>query len=174
MKATSALFLLGASLAFTTAVSAGHLEKAPSRHETAKESPEVELEVDQLVAGRRSAYWMSAGLMGGMFGVMNSGGDVAGLEFPARALAGWATALPGMFPEGSASEKSNALPAVWEEREEFEALAALYSERANELAEIAKSGDKEAFKAQWEKLRETCASCHNKFRRDRSKEAQGQ
>lgn len=174
MRASSTFLLLAASLAFASAVSAGDRDKQKSPTASGEDSLMVEIDVDNLVEGRRAGYWMSAGLFGGMFGVINSGGDVRGLELPARTLAGWAKALSGMFPEGSINDQSNALPTVWTDRENFEATAALYAERAARMAEIAKSGDSEAFKTQWSLVRETCSSCHDRFRRDRSKEAQGQ
>jgi len=165
MKAAIYISVIAAALAATTALSA----KDHAQITTAPETKIVEMEVDDIVAGRRSAYWMSAGLFGGMFGIANSGGDVKGLAFTAQALAGWAKTLPGMFPEGSVNEKSNALPTVWSDREGFDALAALYAERATKLSEIAKTGDKDAFKTQLMEVRQTCSSCHDKYRRDRSK-----
>ncbi|MEM8724779.1 MAG: cytochrome c [Pseudomonadota bacterium] len=137
------------------------------------EVPVTSIDVDSLVQGRRAAYWMSAGLFGGMFEVINTGGDVTKMQFPARAVANWAKVLPGMFPEGSVNDESNALPTVWSESEAFEALAAQYAERAEQLAAIAAEGDKDAFAEQWRLTRETCASCHSQFRRDRSAEASG-
>jgi cytochrome c556 len=166
MKTLQILVLLSAPAALATMASAsdGGTESA----EQQAKAETAQIDVDELVEGRRAAYWMSAGLFGGMFGVMNSGGDVRGLEMPARALAGWAKALPGMFPEGSVNEQSNALPTIWSDREKFNETAQLYAERATRLSEIAATGDAEAFKDQWAQVRETCASCHATFRRDRS------
>ncbi len=167
MKASTNLLAAATALATTTAVSAkDHEDESAST-----EAKMVELSVDELVTARRSAYWMSAGLFGGMFGIANNGGDVKGLAFTAQALAGWAKALPGMFPDGSVNAKSNALPTVWSDREDFNNLASLYAERANKLSETAKTGDKELFKTQLMELRQTCLSCHDKYRRDRSKKS---
>jgi len=172
MKHKSTLALASISLAIATMVSAqeGDIATEDTQVDDAKQS--VPMDVDKIVDGRRAAYWMSANLFGGMFGIVNSGGDVTGLAGPARALAGWANALPDMFPEGSVNAKSNALPTVWSEREEFEQLAAEYAERANTLSEIAATGDKDAFKVQWQTVRQSCVTCHDKFRRDRRAEAQ--
>ena len=170
MKTPTTILIVAAALATTSIVSAKHHETGPADSVTMAERSSVAIETDKLVDGRRAGYWMSAGLFGGMFGVMNSGGDVKGLAFSARALAGWAKALPGMFPEGSVNEKSNALPTVWSDRDGFEAAAGLYAERAAKLAEIAATGDSEAFKAQWATVRQSCTACHDKYRRDRSKE----
>lgn len=170
MQFQSLALPLSLVLAASTAVYAGNGDTEPGVAQAEADPAKVSIDVDSLVAGRRAGYWMSANLFGGMFGIVQGGGQVTGMEGPARALAGWATALPEMFPEGSMSPNSNALPTIWSEREEFEALAALYAERATELSAYAKAGDTEGFKTQWALVRETCASCHSKFRRDRSAE----
>jgi len=174
MKPQSLILLLSASLTLTSVVSAKHGDTKPAAPQVEQPQPSAQIEVDNLVAGRRAAYWMSAGLFGGMFGVIESGGDIKPLAFPAQALASWAKALPGMFPEGSANAQSNALPTVWTQRDEFEKIAGLYAQRATSLSEIARTGDADAFKSQWTLVRETCSSCHDKFRLDRRKEAQEQ
>lgn len=168
MKLQTFALPLSLVLAIGTTVHASDGGTEPGVTQAEASSAEVPIDVERLVAGRRAGYWMSANLFGGMFGIIQSGGQVTGMEGPARALAGWAEALPGMFPKGTITPESNALPTIWNEREEFEAIAALYAERATELAALAKAGDQEGFKAQWALVRETCASCHAKFRRDRS------
>ncbi len=174
MKHTSTLALASLSLAVATMVSAQEGDMATEATQADDAEQSVPMDIDKIVDGRRAAYWMSANLFGGMFGIVNSGGDVTGLVGPARALSGWAEALPGMFPEGSVNEKSNALPTVWSDREEFEQLAAEYAVRAKTLSEIAATGDKDAFKVQWQTVRQACVTCHDKFRRDRRAEAQAE
>lgn len=138
---------------------------AEDKHKKATDETEASVKPEEIVSGRRGGFWMSAALMGGMFGVMQSDGDVKGLAFAANALSQWAKGLPGLFPAGSNHETSNALPTVWSDWEGFSATAKLYDERAKKLSEIAKSGDKEAFKAQWKVVRQTCESCHTKYRK---------
>ena len=171
MKALTVALIAAAALIATPATSAKHHETGDMAKSESTATRSIDMDVDKLVEGRRAGYWMSAGLFGGMFGIIQSDGEVTGLAFAAQALAGWAKALPGMFPEGSVNEKSNALPTIWSDREGFEATAALYAERATKLSEIAKTGDKAAFKTQWGLVRQTCSSCHDKYRRDRKKEA---
>ncbi len=79
---------------------ANHAMAGPSRAQTSEVSTTegdddakarlASIEIDSLVQGRRAAYWMSAGLFGGMFETINSGDDVAKMQFPARAIANWA------------------------------------------------------------------------------------
>ncbi|SIN61802.1 Cytochrome c556 [Parasphingorhabdus marina DSM 22363] len=154
------VLVLAASVAATAAWA--NEEPDPAAAEEA-----VTMETDKLVAGRRAGFWMSAGLFGSMNGVIKSGGEVKGLAFAARTLNGWATTMPGLFPEGSVNDRSNALPAVWDDREGFLATAKLYQERTAKLAELAAAGDQEGFATQWTVVRQTCSTCHDTYRKKR-------
>jgi len=120
---------------------------------------------DNVIAGRKAGLLMSAALLGGMKGAIDRGDDVKTQAFAARSLARWATALPGMFPAGSLSDKSDALPVIWSDRAGFEARAAAYAEAAAKLADLAKAGDKAGFAAQWAEVGKTCGACHDTYRK---------
>ena len=154
------VLVLAASVAATAAWA--NEEPDPAAAEEA-----VTMETDKLVAGRRAGFWMSAGLFGSMNGVIKSGGEVKGLAFAARTLNGWATTMPGLFPEGAVNDRSNALPTVWDDREGFLATAKLYQGHTAKLAELAAAGDKEGFAAQWTVVRQTCSTCHDSYRKKR-------
>lgn len=124
---------------------------------------------DQVIAGRKAAFLMSAGLFSGMKGAIDRGDDVKTQAFAARGLARWAAALPGMFPAGSMSDASEALPVIWSDRAGFEARAAAYAEAAGKLADLAKAGDKAGFAAQWDVVRGACGACHDTYRKPQAK-----
>ena len=52
----------------------------------------------------------------------------------------------------------------FEKPEDVKKLAIAFNEEASELAKVAASGDKDAIKAQFGKLGETCKNCHDQFR----------
>ena len=52
----------------------------------------------------------------------------------------------------------------FEKPEDVKKLAIAFNKEANELAKVAASGDKDAIKAQFGKLGETCKYCHDQFR----------
>ncbi len=52
----------------------------------------------------------------------------------------------------------------FEKPEDVKKLAIAFNKEANELAKVAASGDKDAIKAQFGKLGETCKNCHDQFR----------
>ena len=118
------------------------------------------------IAGRQAAFRLSGALFGGMKGAIERGDDVTSQAFAARALAGWAKAIPGMFPAGTGGAPSNALPTVWSDRAGFEAKAADYAAAAAKLADLAKAGDKAGFAAQWKTVGDTCGACHSNFRKE--------
>ena len=117
------------------------------------------------IAGRQAAYRLSAAVFSGMKGAIERGDDVKTQAFAAGALAGWAKAIPGMFPAGTDIAPSNALPTVWSDRAGFEAKAADYAAAAAKLAELAKAGDKAGFAAQYAAVGKTCGACHSGFRK---------
>ena len=118
-----------------------------------------------VIAGRQAAFRMSGAVFGGLRAAGERGGDPKSQAFAARSLAGWARAIPGMFPAGSGGGKSAALPAIWSDRAGFEARAAAYAAAADKLAAFAAAGDAEGFKAQLREVGASCGSCHDTYRK---------
>jgi len=70
-----------------------------------------------------------------------------------------------LFPEGSTEEPSEALPAIWQDWEEFQKLLTTMENEARELASIASTSiSAEEIKNQFSNLGKTCGMCHEKFR----------
>jgi cytochrome c556 len=119
---------------------------------------------DEIVQARHAAFMMSAGTLGALKGVLDSGGDVRPMAFGARALGNWARAIPSMFPAGTALPSSHARPEVWSDRAGFEARAAAYAAAADALAQAAQAGDREAATAAFASVRGSCGACHTAYR----------
>jgi cytochrome c556 len=132
---------------------------------SASGSKPVAADPGSTIAGRQAAFRLSGALVGSIKGAIERGDDVTSQAFAARAIAGWAKALPGMFPAGSDGAPSNALPTVWSDRAGFEAKAADYAAAAAKLADLAKAGDKPGFAAQFAALGKTCGACHSGYRK---------
>lgn len=78
-------------------------------------------------------------------------------------------ALSGWFPEGSGVgevEGSNALPAIWENPEGFEAARVNAADKAAVLLAAAQAGDAAAFAAAVQPLGMACGNCHSQFRQN--------
>lgn len=120
-----------------------------------------------LIPARQSALMLSAATFGSMKGAIDSGGDVSGQAFAAKALARWAHTLPSLFPAGTGKASgvsTKALDTVWSDRAGFEQRAADYAAAADKLAQLAQANDKAGFAAQWGVVRQACSSCHDKYR----------
>jgi cytochrome c556 len=71
--------------------------------------------------------------------------------------------LPGLFPDNSKTGgETKALPAIWEKKADFNALAAKFSKEAQEAE--AKVKDLDSFKAVMGEVGKNCGACHNTYR----------
>ena len=68
------------------------------------------------------------------------------------------------FAESTKGEKSAALPAIWEKPGEFKQAAERFENEAAKLAQVSKSGDEGAVKAQIGATAKACGGCHENFR----------
>ena len=82
----------------------------------------------------------------------------------ARGLASLANVAPNVFAEGSATEKSKALPAIWENRAEFDAAMDKFVDAANNFATVAESGDMSKVGDAMKALGGSCKGCHDNFK----------
>ena len=118
----------------------------------------------QIVAARQASLHKSGAAMGNMRAAIERGADVSNQAYAARGVARWAQALPSLFPESTASvTPSRARPEIWTNKADFNAKAAAYAAAAARLAEIAASGDKAAFAAQFQATGATCKACHDLY-----------
>ncbi len=144
------------------ALAAGSLAQAQSA------GPAATLKPEEVIKARQAAYMLSAGDFGGMKSAADHGEDITHLTFNAGGLVRWANVIPTMFPAGTGQGETpvptKARPEIWSDRAGFEAAAANYAAEAVKLRDAAKSGNKEAFNAQWEVVRGACAACHDKYR----------
>ena len=153
LKAACGMLVLAAAIAGCAAPLDRHNAAAPDR-----------LTPAQIVAARQAAFHMSGAAMGNMRAVIERGGDVSGQAYAARGVARWAQALATMFPASTAAiTPSRARQEIWANKADFEAKAAAFAAAAQRLAEVAASGDKEAFAAQHRATGATCGACHDLY-----------
>jgi len=132
---------------------------------TAADAPQVNMKAEELIHGRRAAYYLSGALVSEMQYSVGHGGDPTREVFAANAIANWARVLPSMFPPGTDVPPTHANPNVWTDRPGFEAKAGAYANAATRLAEVAATGDKDAFMAQLSATRAACDACHHVYHR---------
>jgi cytochrome c556 len=95
--------------------------------------------------------------------------DYATIETKAKDIGNNMDKVPDLFPKGSTSEKSRALPAIWEKWDEFSKNPAKVKKAANDVAEAAKAKDDAALPAKVKALGDACGGCHKNFRAEEKK-----
>lgn len=86
------------------------------------------------------------------------------LRQSANEIAAHAPDISALFPDGSLVAPSNALPAIWIQREKFERLANDLQLKASRLADNAARNNQRGSKQDFRNLGRVCASCHKLFR----------
>jgi cytochrome c556 len=90
--------------------------------------------------------------------------DIAAVKNAIKVFQEKAALQAKLFPDDSKEgEKTEALPAIWENKADFE-------ERFVKLAEAAKAADasitdEDTFGTEWPKVMGNCGSCHKKYRK---------
>ncbi|MBV8032538.1 MAG: cytochrome c [Betaproteobacteria bacterium] len=124
---------------------------------------------DVLVKQRQAAMTLQAKYLGPM-GAMAQGKIPYDAKLVQRNAA-FLEALSKMawdgFEPSTKGEKSAALPAVWDNPGEFKQAAEHFEGEAAKLAQLSKSGDEAAVKAQIAATGKSCGACHEKFREKR-------
>lgn len=78
------------------------------------------------------------------------------------------TKFPTLFPEGSETgHDTRALPAIWDNKADFDAKAAAMVEAA-EAAKAAAPNGLEAFTAEFRNLGQSCRACHTDYRAEKT------
>jgi cytochrome c556 len=118
------------------------------------------LSPEEAVAMRQELMKSNGAVLQG--GAMDKTGDEA--IAAAQTLVDNFTQLPDLFPEGSAIEGSRALPAIWENWEDFTAILDTAKGGAEAALAGAQAGDVDAYKAGLETVMGQCGACHEKYR----------
>ena len=92
-------------------------------------------------------------------------GNIEGIAVNAETLALTAQQIPGLFPEGSLTEKSKAKPEVWQKRAEFDAAAKNLETQAEKLRDAARAKNEQLTQDLVKDFgRQACGTCHTPFR----------
>lgn len=88
------------------------------------------------------------------------------LGFHAKGMADLAKIVPNVFPEGSGVSKSEALPEIWENPDDFKAAVDKFVKAANGISAAANDGDKAGIGPAMKALGQACKGCHDNFREE--------
>jgi cytochrome c556 len=100
--------------------------------------------------------------MGGIGAAMSDAAPMGHAEHHAVAFERMALALANAFPEGSAGGR--ALPAIWEDRDDFMNKVTAIQTASARLVTASRTGDSEQIGTAMQGVRETCRGCHTTYR----------
>jgi cytochrome c556 len=123
----------------------------------------------ETIAARQASFKKMGGAMKALKDELGGGADKAKMLAAARTLAStaraqWVLFTPGTGP--SSGVKTDALPAIWTQKSDFDAASAKLVAEADKLVGLAGSGNTAAVLAQFKVVGGTCAACHRQFRAD--------
>ncbi|MBT3927451.1 MAG: cytochrome c [Rhodospirillaceae bacterium] len=115
---------------------------------------------------RKQVMVANASHITAIFSVLKGETSYAGhIAAHARAIADGAAMMPDIFPEGSGSGDTGALPSIWQDWPKFQAAAKALQTAAADLAAAASSGDIAAVGAAAGAVGKACGGCHEPFRK---------
>lgn len=121
----------------------------------------------ELVPARQAMMHMAATLLfQSVMPAAKNGTDVKAQQHAAEGLSRFGHSLPGLFPAGSLTPESRALPAIWANKADFDAKAHAFGAAADRLAELAAAGDTAGFAAQAPLVGKGCGACHSLYRQE--------
>ncbi len=134
-----------------------------------------ELKNSDAIKYRQAAYSFISWNMGKLKAQVIDGSvpyNQAQVEASANVIAAIANSgLGALFPAGSDSgvgfHKTRLKSEFFENPAEVAEVAKTFNAKANALADVAKSGDRDAIKAAFGELGRSCKGCHDKFRAKR-------
>lgn len=94
-------------------------------------------------------------------GLVENNGQLLG---HAEGLASAASELVHIFPEGSAVDGSEALPAIWDNPDDFQAAIDKMNAATAAFEEAAAGGDMAAIGGAFREVGMSCRGCHDNFR----------
>lgn len=82
------------------------------------------------------------------------------------ALAALGTQLKVLFPAGTGTGDTDALPLIWQEQEKFDQLVTASGKATAELRTAVAAGDKAATMKAFKAVGESCKGCHDRYRKE--------
>jgi cytochrome c556 len=87
----------------------------------------------------------------------------------AEALAAAGAQAERLFPAGSGTGKTDALPLIWQEAEKFQKAATDMKSASAQLRDAIRGGDKAAIGKAMKPVADACKNCHDRYRKDEKK-----
>ena len=124
----------------------------------------ADAEVD--IKYRKSVYGIIGGHMSSMGTILKEGVHRDEFAYHARGIAAASKLVPGLFPAGSGDGKTDALPDIWSQPDEFKGYVDDFLVAAEEMGKVADSNDMRAIGAAMKALGGSCKGCHDNYKAD--------
>ena len=98
-------------------------------------------------------------------------GKIKDAQLNAAAIALHATQIPALFPAGSTSESSRALPEIWQKWDDFVKSSHVLRDAAEALGHAAAEDKGDEAKAKLKEVFGACKGCHDSFRKPEEKKS---
>ena len=148
----------------------GQDEEAAAPTDAASASQEVSAEAKAQIEARQAQYKKIGGAFKTINDNLKSGSpDIAAIQAAAATVVETGAGMGDWFPEGTGPEagvKTEALPVIWEKRDEFDQKIAAFQTAAANLKTVAEGGDVAAIGPAFGATGGTCKGCHDNFRLD--------
>ncbi len=117
-----------------------------------------------VIAQRRAGLHHAGDQFQAIKNVSDARGDLRPLVGQIDELTAFFRDLPTLFPAGSGTGDTKALPTIWSERAGFEQAAANLVTQLGALRAVAAAGDNAAFPAAFNQTGAACGACHRTYR----------
>lgn len=83
------------------------------------------------------------------------------------ALADMGTEIRALYPAGSGTGDTDALPLIWQEQDKFAQLITATEKSTAELRDAVAAGDKAATMKAFKAVGDSCKNCHDRYRKEK-------
>lgn len=121
-------------------------------------------DADAVTSYRKSIMQAFRTHMGGVRAAMSGTAPMGHAEHHAVSFEKMAQALSNSFPANTMGEGTRALPAIWENRDDFMNKVSAIQSATARLVTVSRTGDADAIGEAMQAVQGTCQSCHQAYR----------
>jgi cytochrome c556 len=121
----------------------------------------------ETIATRQAGFKSIAAATGDIKKALDAGADLTTVAAKAQVVVDFARKIPALFPAGTDSTnatKNRALPAIWQNKANFDTIAATLAGEGDKLGAALKANDKTAATAAFAAMTNQCGVCHRPYR----------
>ncbi|MCB1644340.1 MAG: cytochrome c [Pseudomonadales bacterium] len=118
------------------------------------------------IAYRKAVMEVVGGHMKSIGTILRGKVHMEDLKFHANGMKNVSVLVPNVFPEGSGEGKTEALPEIWEDAEDFQARLDEFLQASDEFAGVVNAGEMAKLGDAVKRLGGSCKGCHDSYKED--------